>query len=186
MQGWVREQVEAAQTPVKRVTRSASDKERTRWESAIDQAIRRKLIDTGEVHANDVDDLPVPHQLRNLIGNRFQVFSKRRLMAKTGEYRRVTHSAAHGREAPVYRITPKGRAELVGSSAEGEKELRKERLLETPRVEASAGSGDLPVARVARPAPPESSPRGSGGRDEAAQLFELPRPGNAHTDPRAA
>ena len=152
------------------------DRERVRWEAAIDQAIRRKLIETGEVHANDVDDLPVPLHLRkSLIGQRFKYFSQQKLMSKTSEYRTVRHRAAHGRPAPVYRITPKGRAQLVGSNA-GNNGV-------TPAAPRPAGvrSGEAtPAGKSESACPPAGEPR----------LFDIgaarERPLNPLTDSEAA
>jgi hypothetical protein len=84
------------------------------WAAAIDEQIRRALIETGYFHADDLDPLGVPPEHCNLKGSRSAWFRNKGFMESTGVYRKVSHPAANGRKAPTYRITTKGRAKLVG------------------------------------------------------------------------
>lgn len=94
----------------------ATVKAKRDWSGAIDEQIRRTLIETSYFHADDLDPLGVPPEHCNLKGTRTASFRNRGYMEKSGAERKVSHAAANGRKAPIYRITQKGREKLSGTA----------------------------------------------------------------------
>lgn len=91
----------------------AASVEKDRWTRIVREQITRTLVGTEAFHADDCDALGVPVEHCNLIGLEIAAFRNRGLMESTGVYRKVSHKAAKGRKAPVYRITSKGRRDLT-------------------------------------------------------------------------
>jgi len=88
-------------------------KDKRDWRGAIDEQIRRTLLETDYFHADDLDPLGIPPEHAQLKGTRSAWFRNQGFMEKTGAERKVSHKAANGRKAPIHRITPKGRRELT-------------------------------------------------------------------------
>jgi hypothetical protein len=145
----------------------AKQKAKRYWAAAIDEQIRRTLIETGCFHADDLDPLGIPPEHSNLKGTRSAWFRNQGLMEKTGAERKVSHKAANGRKAPIHRITAKGRAKLVGTGAGAS-------LARGASQGASSRSGepaqsDTGVPNPQGPGGVASSPFGAGdGSSEAA------------------
>ena len=143
------------------------------WSSAIDEQIRRTLIETGYFHADDLDALGVPPEHCNLKGTRAASFANRKLMERSGVERKVSHKAANGRKAPIYRITAKGRAQLVGSDTGTPHVLPG---VPGPREQRSHGEAACsPAPSVASGEPAQSNaglptPQGEGGATTSVPL----------------
>lgn len=88
-------------------------REKRYWAAAIDEQIRRTLVETGYFHADDLDPLGVPPQHCNLKGTRTAWFRNQGFMEKSGVERKISHAAANGRKAAIHRITKKGRDHLL-------------------------------------------------------------------------
>lgn len=95
----------------------AQQKEKRDWRDAIDEQIRRTLLETGFFHADDLDALGVPPEHAQLKGTRSAWFRNQGFMEKTGAERKVSHKAANGRKAAIHRITKLGREKLAGVGA---------------------------------------------------------------------
>lgn len=148
-------------------------KEKARWTLIVREQIIRTLLGTGYLHADDLDDLGVPPAHCNVRGSQMGSFRSCGYMEKTGVERKVSHAAANGRKAPIYRITAKGRRELprllkdlAGSSADVSSLRGDEGVCSTP-LGVSTASGDegssagppqavrqLPAEESARPFEP--------------------------------
>lgn len=89
-------------------------KDKRDWRGAIDEQIRRTLLETGYFHADDLDALCIPPEHAQLKGTRSAWFRNQGYMEKTGDERKVAHEAANGRKAPIHRITLKGRELTAG------------------------------------------------------------------------
>jgi hypothetical protein len=87
-------------------------KEKARWTLIVREHIARTLLETGYFHCDDLDALGIPPAHCNIKGSQIGSFRSRGLMEKTGQERKVSHVAANGRRAPIYRISAKGRREL--------------------------------------------------------------------------
>jgi hypothetical protein len=87
-------------------------KEKARWALVVREHIASTLLETGYFHCDDLDALGVPPAHCNVKGSQIGSFRSRGLMEKTGQERKVSHVAANGRRAPIYRISAKGRKEL--------------------------------------------------------------------------
>jgi len=87
-------------------------KEKARWTLIVREHIARTLLETCYFHADDLDALGVPPSHCNVKGSQIGSFRSRGLMEKTGQERKVSHAAANGRKAPIYRVSAKGRKEL--------------------------------------------------------------------------
>lgn len=86
----------------------------------VDSAIWRVLADQGRVHADDLQDLEIPADSLNVIGNRINVFARRGWTEAVG-WRKAANPASHGRMSRIWGVTERGRAEMarlgVGVSA---------------------------------------------------------------------
>jgi len=92
----------------------AQVKDKRDWRDAIDEQIRRTLLETEYFHSDDLDVLGIPPEHVQLKGTRSAWFRNQGFMEKTGDERKVAHKAANGRKAPIHRITSLGREKLVG------------------------------------------------------------------------
>jgi hypothetical protein len=102
----------------------------------------RTLLETGYFHADDLFDLGVPPEHDAIKGSQTAAFVCRGHMVKAGE-RKCSHKAANGRKAKIYRITTKGRAKLVGTTAGALPPAQgaSSRSGETPNTARGSGAG---------------------------------------------
>lgn len=172
-QGWIEEQVYGPLATAQSVERGVGSrggnvrsvqeardlqgeqKDKRDWGGAIDERIRLTLLETGHFHADDLDALEVPPEHCNLKGTRAAWFRNKRYMGSTGVYRKVSHAAANGRKAPIYRITKLGREKLVG--------------LSSTNAEGSAANIAFPSGTLDRPDP---NPRGSSSGAASSSAAE--------------
>ena len=148
------------------------------WTEKVRLHMARTLVETGALHADDLDALQVPAAHANIAGSQFGSFCSRGLMEPTGVERKVAHAAANFRKGKIFRITEKGRRELP-------KMLARIGATEGKQGEGSAGgtgrSTDAPApstgSGTALDGTPLTSAPTSVGADpgeNAEALFELP------------
>jgi len=100
----------------------SASKELDRWRLVMEQQVFHTLLGTGYFHVDDLDCLDLPpaaFEVRGTLVNRVRA---KGWMERSGAERKVAHKAANARKAPIYRITAKGRHELltlVGKEGEG-------------------------------------------------------------------
>lgn len=139
----------------------AGVKDKRDWSGAIDEQIRRTLLETGFFHADDLDALCVPPEHSQLKGTRSAWFRNQGFMEKTGAERKVSHKAANGRKAAIHRITPKGRLKLTAGLGGGS---------------ASTSAPDAPAAgHSLQPGEPQR-PTGAPTSKESGRVTNPPVP----------
>jgi hypothetical protein len=133
-----------------------------RWRLVMELQIHRTLLETGHFHVDDLDALDLPPEAFEVRGTLVNAIRRTDVMESTGIYRKVAHAAANARKAPIYRITEKGRKELVGMGGGN--------AVDSPRtVPAASGhsshSGDSSGAGVQ---PPQGADRSRIPTDDCA------------------
>ncbi len=148
--------------------------EKARWGLIVREHIARTLLETGYFHCDDLDALGVPPAHCNVKGSQIGSFRSQGLMEKTGQERKVSHVAANGRRAPIYRISAKGRKELskmlvgVGAGNAGGSFSLPAASGHCPHSgeeqATGVGAGSQREAGVDRPVNPTASVEPGGGR----------------------
>lgn len=118
-----------------------SSDEKARWSLAIREQIRKTLVRTGTVHADDLFELGVPEEHRNLVGAQLARCVNVKLIEEVGR-RKCEHPAANGRKAGVYKPTELGKKRLgAGLAADSPRVI-------PPRASPSRVSGESGVGWV--------------------------------------
>ncbi len=86
------------------------------WSSLVRHRICESLIAKGEYHADDLVDLNIPADHKNVVGSATAWLVNKGWMKEVGR-RRTTAAASKGRKAGVYAITDRGRWELGDDTA---------------------------------------------------------------------
>lgn len=90
---------------------------RREWSARIRWRIAEVLVDTGRFHADDLVDLDIPADHKNIVGASVGAAVRKGHMVETGVRRRTSDPAGHGRRSAVYEVTERGRKVLSGPVA---------------------------------------------------------------------
>lgn len=130
-----------AESPSIAQIRAEQERAKAHWSAIVHEGIVEALRERGEFHADDLIELGIPDEHRNVIGAQVAGVVGKRWMKKTG-WRRSTAPSRHGNGAWIFELTEKGQEAIAGLGAGRGDDSRKESLLEPPDVEAGAEPGD--------------------------------------------
>jgi hypothetical protein len=168
------ETLRSAATPPIQAIREEQEAAKSHWSQIVREGIIDVLRGTGFYHADDLDQLGIPDEHRNIIGSQTAKLVNQKWIEEAGRRKSVLPSR-NGAKSGIYRLTELGREAITGVDAGTSPPCVDSGDTSSAGVPASQGPEGVPV-------PPDCA---SAGAPDPS-LFELPSRNYTDPDQRAA
>jgi hypothetical protein len=186
--------------PIRSVAEARAIQEdgKNHWSQIVREGIIDVLRGTGYFHADDLADLGIPDEHRNIIGSQTAKLVNQKWMKKRGE-RRSINPSRNAAKTGIYKLTDLGRESIVGVGAgnrdgdrtgsTGPRSASLSHASADPGESSAEGRGQAREVAASGIAESADATPGAASPDQGPpSLFEVPppRPLSAFTDSEAA